>query len=417
VFDLSAGAPVSITLRDLKVTGGRAQNDGGTHGPGAGIAVFAVGGSVLLERVWITGNVLPSGVSAFGAGIDVGSGAVEIRDSLVSGNVAEPGNHGGGVMASGGQVTLTNTTVTGNSAPSGGGAASFAGSARLHLRNATIARNGGGNLRRNAGGTGTAVNTIVADPLSGSNCDLAGSTWTTSTGNVSSSADAAADGCAFGSASVSGVNAGLGDLADNGGATQTMALLPGGAAIDAGSPDASLCPATDQRGQSRPTDGNGDGAAACDAGAFEAAAVQPPPPPPPPGGGNPGGGPPTIETSDTNDVLAPLLTVRGASRQAPLRRRNSVVFKATSNEDATLVVRGSFKVPGDRRTYRFESVTRVVKAARTVTLKLLIPRRGLSGVKRTLRRGRRINATFTLLATDTAGNSRTVTRRVKLAAR
>jgi hypothetical protein len=82
-----------------------------------------------------------------------------------------------------------------------------------------------------------------------------------------------------------------------------------------------------------------------------------------------------------------------------------------------LSARGTFKVPRSRRTYRFETVTRVVTAGRTVTLKLLIPRRGLSGVKRTLRRGRRINASFTFTATDAAGNKATAKRRVKLAAR
>jgi hypothetical protein len=63
----------------------------------------------------------------------------------------------------------------------------------------------------------------------------------------------------------------LGPLADNGGPTDTYALLSGSPAFDAG--NAAGCPATDQRGLPRP------GFAACDVGAFEA---QPPPPPPPP---------------------------------------------------------------------------------------------------------------------------------------
>jgi hypothetical protein len=53
----------------------------------------------------------------------------------------------------------------------------------------------------------------------------------------------------------------LGPLADNGGATPTMALLTGSAAIDAG--DDAVCPATDQRGMARD--------AQCDVGAFELA--------------------------------------------------------------------------------------------------------------------------------------------------
>ena len=50
-------------------------------------------------------------------------------------------------------------------------------------------------------------------------------------------------------------------LADNGGPTLTHALLAGSPAIDAG--DDSLCPATDQRGVSRPL------GAHCDIGSFE----------------------------------------------------------------------------------------------------------------------------------------------------
>jgi hypothetical protein len=67
----------------------------------------------------------------------------------------------------------------------------------------------------------------------------------------------------------------LGALADNGGATQTHAILPGSPAIDAGDP--AFCPAADQRGVARPQDGDGDGAAICDVGAFEAEAAGPAP--------------------------------------------------------------------------------------------------------------------------------------------
>jgi len=48
---------------------------------------------------------------------------------------------------------------------------------------------------------------------------------------------------------------------DNGGSTQTMALLPGSPAIDAG--NNANCPVADQRGVTRP---QGDG---CDIGAYE----------------------------------------------------------------------------------------------------------------------------------------------------
>ena len=63
----------------------------------------------------------------------------------------------------------------------------------------------------------------------------------------------------------------LAPLAANGGPTQTMALLPGSPALEAAAatPDVE----TDQRGLSRSRDGNGDGTAAPDLGAFEVQAA------------------------------------------------------------------------------------------------------------------------------------------------
>lgn len=56
-------------------------------------------------------------------------------------------------------------------------------------------------------------------------------------------------------------------LQDNGGLTPTHALLAGSVAIDAAAP--ADCPATDQRNFARWVDGNGDGIARCDMGAYE----------------------------------------------------------------------------------------------------------------------------------------------------
>ncbi|HEV8574264.1 MAG TPA: choice-of-anchor Q domain-containing protein [Dehalococcoidia bacterium] len=68
----------------------------------------------------------------------------------------------------------------------------------------------------------------------------------------------------------------LAPLGENGGPTQTHALprldqrsdvIVQNDAIDGGDP--ANCPSTDQRGEPRPFDGDGDGAPLCDIGAFE----------------------------------------------------------------------------------------------------------------------------------------------------
>ena len=68
----------------------------------------------------------------------------------------------------------------------------------------------------------------------------------------------------------------LGPLQDNGGPTLTHALQRGSPAIDAAGVS---CTSTDQRGVLRPKDGDGDGLAFCDIGAFELEEAPPNQPP------------------------------------------------------------------------------------------------------------------------------------------
>ena len=102
----------------------------------------------------------------------------------------------------------------------------------------------------------TLKNTIVANSAPDDDC--AGNLVTSNGSNIDSDGT-----CSLVAAGdLPNTNPQLGPLADNGGPTQTLALLAGSPAIDAGSGDCPP-PATDQRGVTRPQ------GAACDIGAYE----------------------------------------------------------------------------------------------------------------------------------------------------
>jgi hypothetical protein len=79
-------------------------------------------------------------------------------------------------------------------------------------------------------------------------------------------------GCTFNSLASDqvGFNPILGPLTNNGGTTETHLPQEGSPAIDNG--DNATCEETDQRGELRPADSDGDGTAVCDIGAVELAA-------------------------------------------------------------------------------------------------------------------------------------------------
>ncbi|MCL4861319.1 MAG: PxKF domain-containing protein, partial [Caldilineaceae bacterium] len=184
---------------------------------------------------------------SYGGGI-YNSGSLDLTNSTFSGNRA--GFYGGGIVNEG-ALAVTNSTFAGNSAFAGGG---IYNTGALTVENNTFFGNsaswvGGAIFNSSMPNMGTLRNTILANNSPGGNC--AGGV-TDGGGNL-----------VWGDTTCPGIHADpkLLALADNGGATQTMALDAGSAAIDAAV--AAHCPATDQRGVSRPQ------GAHCDIGAFE----------------------------------------------------------------------------------------------------------------------------------------------------
>lgn len=229
-------------------------------------------------------------VGGHGGGL-LNEGTVTVRQSLIAENEAL---HGGGA-ANKGTLGLENVTLSANAAQvGGGGIRNMAGTATL--RAVTLAANdtdpaadGGGAILTDAGATTKLGYTIVA---AGEQAPACKGALTSEGHNIGSDAS-----CALTAAGDQApAQPLLAALATNGGASQTHALQDGSPAIDAGAaagcPGLSGSPLTvDQRGLPRPADGNRDGVARCDVGAFERApGGGPGDPTPTPGTGTPGVG-------------------------------------------------------------------------------------------------------------------------------
>jgi CSLREA domain-containing protein len=263
----------------VAVSGGTAMlgHDRIARNSGGGLSVGA--GTVTLAKSTIAGNSARDG-----AGISLVEGSLTVDASTITNNTAT--GLGGGVFnrshnvfrRGGASITLRNSTVSGNSADFGGGIANSpdAGAAGVGLRNTTVTNNSasqqGGGIYQDGpendedfGSLGL-VNSLVAGNHAPAAPDLGVfSGFLSARFNLigigaGSSVANGVDGNLVGTAAAP-LDPRLGALADNGGPTNTHALLAGSPAIDAGStPD---CPATDQRGVSRP---QGSG---CDIGSYE----------------------------------------------------------------------------------------------------------------------------------------------------
>ncbi len=272
----------SLTITNSTISNNTATGDGGTPtdaNSGGGLYV-KTSGQVTIDRTAIFGNSANGGFSVHnnGGGVFIDAPSAKIINSTISNNSAigraqgafNTENKGGGIHQAANSLEIINSTITANLTQNGtvnqGGGIFSNGT--LTMTSSTISENsavsGGGGFFI---GAANLRNTIIANSVSGGDC----SRENNSTVNAQYSLIEGTLGC------LNGTNVNnrtgdpmLGPLQNNGGSTQTHALLPGSPAIDKGS---SFGLTSDQRGFTRPIDNasisNATGGNGADIGAFE----------------------------------------------------------------------------------------------------------------------------------------------------
>jgi hypothetical protein len=269
----------------LSIDGSKISGNGVTGGPGGGILSFSDDTTINNSTISNNQTLYPvqddSGWSGNGGGVAFatsrppsGTEKATVFNTTISGNTAGGSGGGGGGIYSEAATKITNVTISGNTAVGAFGGGIYQNavhnqSAHLALAHATLADNSGTNAANilNSGAAVTLQGTIITNGILGVNCSnkstSTGVGTMTSKGNNLDSGDS----CGFDEPTdLTNTDPLLESLADNGGPTKTHALRAGSPAIDAGG---DYCPPADQRGVARMHDGNGDGAALADIGAFE----------------------------------------------------------------------------------------------------------------------------------------------------
>ena len=259
----------------------------GYHPSGGGIySLGSRGGTLNVTDCMISGNAA-AGAGGRGGGI-WNFGTLNVINSTLSGNSAA---QGGGIVNTIGTVNIINSTISGNWASDEGGgifnpASSSANSALLNISHSTITGNSArshGGVFNGQGSPATVKSSIIALNIADLSPDLGGA-FTSNGYNLIGDADGVTSPRFDGAGDQKGTSAKPLDakldpngLQDNGGPTQTIALLFGSPAIDKGTsnfgPINNL--ATDQRGPAfartfdNPAIANASGGDGTDIGAFE----------------------------------------------------------------------------------------------------------------------------------------------------
>ena len=253
---------------------------------GSGGGIFNVNNSTMMvtNSSFNNNNVIDDG-----GGIYINSGSATIIGSVFYNNFAN--TDGGGLSNEGGSVTIMNSTFSGNSTNrNGAGLANHSSTAVMNLTHLTIINNianldggagDGGGLSHGNGATTNIANTIIinnddTNSTTTDDCSVGGATTLTSGGY-----NMLANGTGCGSLSqpsdFTTTAPGLDVLQNNGGNTDTHALLGNSPAIDRIPNGLNGCGSTyttDQREVTRPLDGNADSTDACDVGAYETGWLQ-----------------------------------------------------------------------------------------------------------------------------------------------
>jgi hypothetical protein len=334
IFNVTA---TGVTLSGLSILGGVVNNLNGGN--------IANTGSLTVNDC----NVLigTAGGSGLGGGIyNSGTGTLTLNRCLIRSNSA--GQFGGGVFNDG-IFTATNCTFSGNQAFRGGGLISRFnnGDSRSTLRNCTITAN---TASSTTGGNGDGGGGYYAEGGTQQhfvgNCIIAGNSNSVNPdvrGNFTSDGHNLIGNIGFSvgfSNNVKGDQVGtpgavidpqLDSLTDNGGPTNTHALLPASTARDNG--DNALAPPTDQRGFPR----NGPS----DIGAFEFGAALPTPTPTPSPTPTPTITPTATPTATPS--ATPLTTLANISTRLRVETGDNVLiggFIVTGSQPKRIIVRG-----------------------------------------------------------------------------